>query len=395
MNLFSSTKDNKMRHVDDMLARYPILEILKEDLELAISLLWKSLRGGGKILACGNGGSAADAEHLVGELMKGFHLKRKLTKKQVAEIATVFPFDAEMIASDLQQGIPAISLVSHTALSTAIINDMNPLSIFSQQVFSLGMKDDILIIFSTSGNSQNVVNAAKIAKAKKINVIALTGRTGGEVKNYSDVCLRVPADRVDIIQELHLPLYHCLCASIEQIMFGDGSIPKLSNLEVSNENENSFLKKVGLVVFDFDGVFTDNKVFTTQDGIEIVRCDRSDSLGIDKLKTLKVPSMILSKEENPVVAVRGAKLGISVECGCDDKAKFLREYAKKKNIELSTIVYFGNDINDFEVMSIVGYPVATGDAHSSVKEIARLVIPQTGGAGAVRALCEFLEEKLI
>ncbi|MBF0094226.1 MAG: SIS domain-containing protein [Alphaproteobacteria bacterium] len=205
-----------------LVARYPALESLQADIVGGFTLLLDCVEGGGTILACGNGGSAADADHIVGELLKGFQLKRSLTPAQVDEIAVHFPSEAREMASRLQQGIPAVALSGANAIATAVANDTSPEYVFAQQVYGLGRRGDVLIAISTSGNSGNVLAAAKVARARGLKVLALTGRKGGKLWSLADVAIRVPADVVDEIQELHLPVYHCLCSMLEQALFGAG-----------------------------------------------------------------------------------------------------------------------------------------------------------------------------
>ena len=149
---------------------------------------------------------------------------------------------------------------------------------------------------------------------------------------------------------------------------------------------------IGLVVFDFDGVFTDNKVYTAQDGTETVMCDRRDGLGVKMLREHGVPMFILSLETNPVVAARARKLQLDVEGGCEDKAEFLEQYLQEHDIGSENLIYMGNDLNDLEAMKLAGFSVAPADAHPRVVEIADLVVTATGGNGAVRELCEIIVE---
>lgn len=189
--------------------RYPQLECCKEDIEKALRLMIETYKKGGKILVCGNGGSAADCEHIVGELMKGFLSERKINDERLSR---------EMI-ENLQGALPAISLCSQTALMTAFNNDCNPDYVFAQQVYVYAKEDDLLFAITTSGNSKNVVNAVKLAKEIGIRTIALTGESGGEVKNISDVTICVPSAKTYEIQEYHLPIYHYLCAEVEKEFF--------------------------------------------------------------------------------------------------------------------------------------------------------------------------------
>ena len=173
----------------------------------------------GKLLVCGNGGSAADAEHIVGEMMKGFCLPRRLSDDDKARLASVAGDDTELLATKLQYGLAALSLVSHSALITATANDQDGQLIFAQQVWGIGQAGDVLLAISTSGNSQNVLLAAKVARAKNILVVGLTGASGGRLADICDIAVKVPSDQVAEIQEMHLPIYHHICASVEAHFF--------------------------------------------------------------------------------------------------------------------------------------------------------------------------------
>lgn len=172
-----------------------------------------------KLLVCGNGGSAADAEHIVGEMMKGFCLPRQLSDDDRAQLATVAGDDADLLGKKLQHGLPTLSLVSHSALITATANDQDSELIFAQQVWGIGRAGDILLAISTSGNSRNIVLAAKTARAKNMLVVGLTGSSGGELCKICDVAIKVPSDNVAEIQEMHLPIYHHICTSVEAHFF--------------------------------------------------------------------------------------------------------------------------------------------------------------------------------
>jgi D-sedoheptulose 7-phosphate isomerase len=199
----------------------PELEICSKDIEQAFLIIEECYINGGKVMVCGNGGSAADSEHIVGELMKGFLLKRELRESDKEKLKINFPNDWQYLANNLQYALPAISLVSQTALLSAISNDINPDMIYAQQIFGYKKNGDILIGISTSGNSQNVINAVKVAKAFNLKTIALTGENGGEVGNISDIVIKAPASRTYKIQEYHLSIYHALCSMIEFDLFKD------------------------------------------------------------------------------------------------------------------------------------------------------------------------------
>ena len=185
----------------------------------AIAALITCYEREGKLLVCGNGGSAADAEHIVGEMMKGFCLPRGLSDTDKTQLAFVAGDDADLLGTKLQYGLAALSLVSHSALITATANDQDGQLIFAQQVWGLGQAGDILLAISTSGNSQNILLAAKTARAKNMLVIGLTGATGGKLAELSDIAITVPSDNVAQIQEMHLPIYHHICASVEAHFF--------------------------------------------------------------------------------------------------------------------------------------------------------------------------------
>lgn len=212
--------DNRlMRHIDLLVERYPSLESAKNDIVAAYLLLEESYENGGKLLVAGNGGSAADAEHIVGELMKGFKLSRKpesdFAERLVAENQEL----GSVLAENLQWALPAIALDGHPALSTAYMNDCEPLLCFAQQVNGYGKSGDVFLGISTSGNSKNVLYAATTAHAKGMKVIGLTGAKDSKLKDMSDVCIKAPQTETYMIQELHLPIYHCLCLMLENRFF--------------------------------------------------------------------------------------------------------------------------------------------------------------------------------
>ena len=198
---------------DELFIRYPVLDVCKCDIENAFNAMVECYDNGGKLLCCGNGGSAADCDHLVGELMKGFLKKRPLSDNEKQCFANSF------VADGLQKGLPAISLCAHSALMTAFSNDEIPSLVFAQQVYAYAQINDILVAFSTSGNSENVVYAAEAAKAAGIKSIAITGRNESKLSEICDVCIRLPETETYKIQELTLPVYHCLAAMIEEKYF--------------------------------------------------------------------------------------------------------------------------------------------------------------------------------
>lgn len=214
-------KKNVEAILNNLLQLFPALEVCGESIVMAFELMRQCYINHGKLLICGNGGSAADAEHIVGELMKGFLLKRNLKEMDRAKLETVFPQDGQYFYENLQGALPAISLVSNTALATAFINDVKPEMVFAQQVYGYGRAGDVLIGLSTSGNSKNVVNAIKVATAYGIKTIGLTGMEGGLMKKLCEVTIKVPATTTFRVQEYHLPVYHALCAMIESEFFDE------------------------------------------------------------------------------------------------------------------------------------------------------------------------------
>ena len=208
-----------MKHIDLLVERYPSLESAKDDIVVAYLLMEECYENGGKLLVAGNGGSAADAEHIVGELMKGFKMPRKpetdFAEKLVAENQEL----GSVLAENLQGALPAIALDGHPALSTAYMNDCEPLLCFAQQVNGYGKAGDVFLGISTSGNSKNVLFAATTAHAKGMKGIGLTGAKDSKLKDMSDVCIKAPQTETYMIQELHLPIYHCLCLMLEDRFF--------------------------------------------------------------------------------------------------------------------------------------------------------------------------------
>jgi D-sedoheptulose 7-phosphate isomerase len=207
-------------YIDELISRYPNLFKIKSNIVQAINIMKKTSLNGGKYLICGNGGSAADSNHIVGELMKGFALDRKINTEIQYKIKKLFSLDADYLINNLQQGISAISLTSHTALTSAFSNDKVSDLIFAQQVFGYGQEKDVLLAISTSGNSKNIIHAAQIAKVLGIKVISLTGENGGELRKLSDVLINVPEKETFKVQELHLPIYHAICLILEYELFG-------------------------------------------------------------------------------------------------------------------------------------------------------------------------------
>jgi len=208
-----------MDHLQQLIQRYPQLEGVTEDINKAYEIIKTSYKNNGKLLIAGNGGSASDAEHIAGELMKTFAKKRSLPDDFIKSIKNVDSEISEYLIPRMQPGLPAIALSGHASLNTACINDIDGNITFAQQVYSYGKKEDVLLGISTSGNSKNVLYACGVAKAKNLKIIALTGKEGGKIKQFADVCICVPETETYKIQELHLPVYHIICMMLEDYFF--------------------------------------------------------------------------------------------------------------------------------------------------------------------------------
>jgi len=207
--------------LQQLLNRQPNLKYLKFAIEKAAESIIECYNKGGKVLVCGNGGSSSDADHIVGELMKSFEIKRPLGAMVQRNLKERFGDPGKLLAENLQQGLPAISLSAHTSLITAVSNDLGCDFIFAQQVTGYGNADDVLLALSTSGNARNVINALIAAKAKTMITIGMTGETGGKMKEFCDILINVPEKRTAFVQELHLPIYHTICLMIEHELFGN------------------------------------------------------------------------------------------------------------------------------------------------------------------------------
>lgn len=212
-------KDSTVKIIGDLSERYSYLKPCYDDIIKAAEVLIASFRASGKLLCCGNGGSASDALHIVGELMKDFAIQRPLNDSEKESIIGSGA-DGAYIVENLQRALPAIALVGSTALESAYANDRAPDLAFAQQVFGLGNRGDVFLGITTSGNSKNVIYAAEVARAKGIIVIGLTGNGGGKIADLCDVCIKAPYTETYKIQECHLPIYHTLCLALENEFFG-------------------------------------------------------------------------------------------------------------------------------------------------------------------------------
>ena len=208
-----------MDHLQQLIERYPQMQKIRLDIQIAFDIIAESFADGKKLLIAGNGGSAADAEHIVGELMKSFVKKRFLCKTFISDIEKIDSEIAQYLIPRLQPGLPAIALTTHVSLNTAAINDIDGNITFAQQVYGYGTKGDVFLGISTSGNAKNVLYAAATARAKKMKVIALSGAQGGRLISFADASIIVPETETYKIQELHMPVYHCLCLMLEERFF--------------------------------------------------------------------------------------------------------------------------------------------------------------------------------
>ena len=213
-------KESTKKTLELLFSRYPVLDACRADIIAAAETICGAYRAGGKLIVCGNGGSAADAEHIVGELMKGFLKKRPLPESLREKMKAAFPGDADYLCNNMQGALPALSLVNQVGLGTAFANDQAADLVFAQQVFGIGRPGDALLAISTSGNSKNVIYAVETARVLGLHTIALTGRSGGKLKGLADTTVAVPDDETYRIQELHLPVYHALCIAAEEEFFG-------------------------------------------------------------------------------------------------------------------------------------------------------------------------------
>lgn len=209
-----------MRHIDFLIKRYPSLNCIRQEIINAYLLLEECFENGGKLLVAGNGGSAADSEHIAGELMKRFKIRRPVSKEYARKLIEIDPKRGKALAKNLENSLMAIPLVAHEALTTAYINDVDGLGVFAQQLMGFGKKGDVFLGISTSGNSENILNATVVARASGIKIIGLTGSNGGELATISDVVVKAPETETYMIQELHLPIYHCWCLMLEDKFFG-------------------------------------------------------------------------------------------------------------------------------------------------------------------------------
>ena len=205
--------------LEDLIERYPVLEACRDSFEIVFQQLLKCFRNGKKLLCAGNGGSAADCEHIAGELLKSFRISRPVSCTLNRNLKDLFGDEGAYLAARLEGGLPVIPLTSMSAIHTAYANDVDSTAVFAQLVHSLGQAGDVFLGITTSGNSKNILFALMTAKAQGMTTICLTGRSGGQCKILSDISICAPEDETFKIQELHLPIYHTLCSMLEAELF--------------------------------------------------------------------------------------------------------------------------------------------------------------------------------
>ena len=213
-------EEKLQKHIDLLMKRYPVLETCKEEIIGGYELLEACYKNGGKLLIAGNGGSAADSEHIAGELMKRFKTPRSIPEDLKKKLIEIDSIRGKNLSKNLERPLMAIPLVAHEALTTAYINDVDGLGVFAQQLYGFGKEGDVFLGITTSGNSQNVMSATVVARALGIKVLGLTGENGGELSQVANVCVKVPETETYMVQELHLPVYHCWCLMLEDKFFG-------------------------------------------------------------------------------------------------------------------------------------------------------------------------------
>ena len=210
-----------MDYIKELIERYPALSVCEKDIRAAADAIINSYKAGGKLIVAGNGGSAADSDHITGELLKSFVKKRKPEKKFLDALSAIDSDTGAYLSDKLQGSLPAIALTNNSALMTASLNDVDGNVLFAQQVMGFGKKEDVFLGISTSGNSKDVIYALAVAKALGVKTVALTGKTGGKCKALADISIVVPENETFKIQELHLPVYHALCLTIEEYFWKD------------------------------------------------------------------------------------------------------------------------------------------------------------------------------
>lgn len=212
------------KKIEELLKNYPQLKEIQDNIWEAYCVMRDCYVNHGKLLLCGNGGSASDCEHIVGELLKEYQVKRMISAEMQKSLKK-YGADQNMI-DNIVDALPAMTLTSYTSFITAYCNDNNSDYLFAQQMYVLGNPGDVLWAISTSGNSANVINAGIVAKARGLKIVGMTGHDGGRLKAYADVLLNVPSDRTARIQEMHVPVYHTICGMLEENFFNKEHLNK-------------------------------------------------------------------------------------------------------------------------------------------------------------------------
>lgn len=353
-----------------------ILGSMKSSIAAVAEQIIETFSRGKKVLIMGNGGSAADAQHLAAEFVVRFEKDR-------------LP-------------LPAMALTVDTSVLTALVNDYGIQSIFARQIEALGEPGDLLLAISTSGKSENILKGVQAGLSKGLTVVGLTGKDGGHLADLCHLSLCVPSWQTSRIQEAHMMICHVLCEAVEAALWTDEDntlrVNVIPDLEIGNGllsgkeslSDYAELGKIKLLILDFDGVLTDNRVLVNQEGTEAVWCNRGDGWGIARLKEAGIEILVLSTETNKVVSTRCQKLGIGCIHGSDDKLSALKEIVNQRSIRLEEVAYVGNDVNDLACMSHVGMPIAVADAVPEIKNLSSIVTVCPGGYGAVREVADLI-----
>jgi D-sedoheptulose 7-phosphate isomerase len=369
----------------DLVERHPLLKNAERDIAGAYDLMENCFRSNGKLLIAGNGGSAADAEHIVGELMKSFVLDRRLDTSFAEKLRAADREKGAFLTERLQGALPAMSLTGQIGLSTAFGNDVDGELVFAQQLYGYGNKGDVFLAISTSGNSRNVIYAAIVAKAKGMQIICLTGANGGELTKYADVAVKVPETETYKVQELHLPIYHSWCLALEKSFFHEENLGNACiGQKLKSENHKKNTDRIRAIIFDIDGVLTDGKVYADAAGNESkVYCLR-DADALNELKQRGYLTVCITGEDN-AFSERIKKVFAPDEfhAGCKEKLEKLKEFEKRHGLKSENICYIGDGKYDVQAMRYAGLRICPADAADSVKDIADMILHCGGGAGCL------------
>jgi D-sedoheptulose 7-phosphate isomerase len=370
--------------ISELIQRYPILKPIQNDIVNGYKILENCFHNGGKLLVAGYGGSATDAEHIVGELMKSFVINRGLEsvfKNRLCEIDAV---KGSFLSAHLEDVLPVIALIGNDALNTAFANDVDAELVFAQQLHGYGNPNDVFLAISTSGNSQNIVYAAVTAKAKGIQVLCLTGAGGGELGRYADVAVMVPETETYKVQELHLPIYHSWCLALEKAFFY-----MKNRCNMPEYNKGCHL--VRAVVFDVDGVLTDGKVYMSADDKEMKAYCLKDIDALNDLKQRGYLIACITGEDNYFTDLLKKKLVFDFfYAGCKDKLRKLEEFEKDNGLKAKNVCYIGDGKYDIEAVQHAGVGMCPIDAIQRVKAVADIILNCRGGEGCLEQILSYL-----